>query len=229
MPTHDPNDPMDKKNNEPGYETSDANVGGVVTFIVVLASSLAVFFVVCFGMGKLINQALIRHDGPLTHWNQVAGVQQANMASNPVIEQQQLRDMVSKFPTPRLQTDDGNQDIAQMHTREDLLLNHYTWVDEKAQTVRIPIARAMQILAAQGLPVSEQPAQSGQPGQGQAGQAQAAQRQAVQMPAMVGDAETAIALPLTNGFARTGPELKMMEERQQRMGLDAESSQAPVQ
>ncbi len=210
MPTHNPNDPMDKKNNEPGYETSDANVGGVVTFILVLASSLAVFFVVCFGMGKLINQALIRHDGPLTHWNQMAGVQQANMASNPVIEQQQLRDMVSKFPTPRLQTDDGSQDVAQMHAREDLLLNHYTWVDEKAQTVRIPIARAMQILAAQGLPVADQP-----------GQAQAS--------AMVGDAETAIALPLTNGFARTGPELKMMEERQQRMGLEAESSHASTQ
>ena len=217
MPTHNPNDPhdsMSKKENEPGYETSDANVGGVVTFIVVLASSLAVFFVVCFGMGKLINQALIRHDGPLTHWNQVAGVQQANMASNPVIEQQQLRDMVSKFPTPRLQTDDGSQDVAQMHAREDLLLNHYTWVDEKAQTVRIPIARAMQILAAQGLPGAAQPAQPAQ---------------AAQTPAMFGDAETAIALPLTNGFARTGPELKMMEERQQRLGMEAESSHAPVQ
>ena len=71
-------------------------------------------------------------------------------------------DLVSKFPTPRLQTDDGSQDVAQMHAREDLLLNHYTWVDEKAQTVRIPIARAMQILASAGTARSEQPAQPGQ-------------------------------------------------------------------
>ncbi len=216
MPTHDP---LHDKNNEPGhetpgYETSDANVGGVVAFIVTLASSLAVFFVVCFGMGKLINQALIRHDGPLSRWNQEAGVQQANMASNPVMEQQELHALVSKFPTPRLQTDDGNMDVIQMHAREDLLLNYYTWVDEKSQTVRIPITRAMQIIAAQGLPVE------GQPGSSTPAQAQA------QEPAMFGDATTAIALPLTNGFARTGPELKMIEERQQRLGLSAETGAA---
>lgn len=215
MPTHDPLNDKNDKNNEPGYETSDANVGGVVAFIVTLASSLAVFFVVCFGMGKLINQALIRHDGPLSRWNQEAGVQQANMASNPVMEQQELHALVSRFPTPRLQTDDGNMDVVQMHAREDLLLNYYTWVDEKSQAVRIPITRAMQIIAAQGLPVE------GQPGSSASAQAQE--------PAMFGDAENTIALPLTNGFARTGTELKVIEERQQRLGLEAGSGHAQAQ
>ncbi|HEX4021886.1 MAG TPA: hypothetical protein VHX63_12110 [Acidobacteriaceae bacterium] len=187
-----------------GYETEDANIRGVVTFIIVLASSLAVFFVVCFGMGKLINEALIKHDGPLNRWSQEAGVKPANMASDPAIEQQQLRDMVAKFPTPRLQTDDGSMDIAQMHAREDLLLNHYTWIDQKAQTVRIPIARAMQILAEKGLPVEDQ--------------------QGPQEQAMFGDASTAVHAPLTNGFARTGPELQMIQVRQQRLMSEKDDS-----
>ena len=183
-----------------GYETEDANVRGIVTFVVVLVASLAVFFVVCFGMGKLINMALIKHDGPPNKWTDDLGVKPANMVSDPAIQQQQLHDMVSKFPSPRLQTDDGNMDVAQMHAREDMLLSHYTWVDEKAQTVRIPISRAMEILAQKGLPV------------------EAAQNPREQ--AMFGDGSTAVPVPLTNGFARTGPELKMIEVRQQRLGME---------
>lgn len=216
MPTHN-SLPEHENDRQPGYETSDANFGGIVTFVIVLASSLAVFFVVCFGMGKLINEALIRHDGPLNTWSQEAGVQRSNMASNPAIEQQQLQDLTSKFPTPRLQTDDGNLDVAQLHAREDILLDHYSWIDPKAQTVRIPITRAMQILAQQGLPVVEQPI------------AKPGTTQPVTQAAMVGDADTSIALPLTDGFARTGPELKMIEEHQQRMGLEAESGHAQAQ
>ena len=46
--------------------------------------------------------------------------------------------MVQRFPTPRLQTDDGNEEIAEMHAREDLLLDHYSWVDRSSGKVRIP-------------------------------------------------------------------------------------------
>ena len=40
--------------------------------------------------------------------------------------------MTQQFPTPRLQTDDGNQDMADLHAREDLLLENYSWVDRGA-------------------------------------------------------------------------------------------------
>ncbi len=55
-----------------------------------------------------------------------------DLTSNAVMEQQQLRQMVQRFPTPRLQIDDGNQEMAEMHAREDLLLDHYSWVDRAA-------------------------------------------------------------------------------------------------
>jgi hypothetical protein len=36
---------------------------------------------------------------------------------------------------------------------------------------------------------------------------------------MFGDGSTAVTVPLTDGFARTGPELKMIETREQRMEM----------
>jgi hypothetical protein len=70
------------------------------------------------------------------------------------------------------------------------LLNHYSWVDQSQSQsqskVRIPIERAMELLAQRGLPV-----------------APAAGRSLL----MTGDKTPAIAMPLTNGFARTGYEL----------------------
>ena len=68
--------------------------------------------------------------------------------------QNKMAEMTQQFPTPRVQTDDGNQDMADLHAREDLLLEHYSWVDQSQGKVRIPIERAMELLAQRGLPVA---------------------------------------------------------------------------
>jgi hypothetical protein len=178
-----------------GYETSDVKVTGIVVFVASLAIFLVVFFVVCFLMGKAINTALIRHDGPPNKWNQYnfAEGKGKNLESNAVLEQQQLRKMTARFPTPQLQMDDGNQDIADMHAREDLLLDHYTWVEQQKGAVRIPIGQAMQLIAQRGLPV--------------------VQDQAVNTPLMTADAKPEATTPLTNGFARTGYEQQLEVEQ----------------
>ncbi len=190
-----------------GYELSDANVKDTALFLVVMGASLAVVFVLAFGIGKLINMELARQDGPTNKWSQLAGAKGGNLESDPQIQQQQLRQMVQKFPTPRLQTDDGETDVAQMHAREDILLNHYSWVDEQKQTVRIPITRAMQLLAQRGLPVE------GEQNAGEKGN----KAQTAEEKPMFGDGSNAVTAPLTDGFARTGPELQMIETREQRM------------
>ncbi len=59
-------------------------------------------------------------------------------------------------PEPRLQ-ESPRQDLKAMRAREDWELNHYFWVDQKKGTVAIPIERAMDILAAQGIPPQKQP------------------------------------------------------------------------
>jgi hypothetical protein len=200
MPTHDPIEPQHPGPPSVGYETTDVNVSGVVVFLAALGAFVGVFFIFCFGMGKVINTAILKKDGPSNKWNQI-GVQptgkRQDLTSNAVMEQQQLRQMTQRFPTPRLQTDDGNQEIAEMHAREDLLLDNYTWVDRSSGKVRIPIARAMELIAKGGLPVA--PAEQTE-------------------PLMAGDKAPVVTVPLTDGFARTGYEQQYMDTlEQQRM------------
>ena len=54
------------------------------------------------------------------------------------------------FPQPRLQIDPQN-DLTHTQARDQELLNSYGWVDRRTGTVRIPIERAMDLLAERGL------------------------------------------------------------------------------
>src|SRR5215472_13465065 len=141
-----------------GYEVTDVSAQGIIVFLIGLFISVGVFFVFCFGMGKVINNALQKRDGPANRWNQ--GATEAgktyHMRSNPTLEQQQLNQLTRTFPTPRLQDDDGNLDTADLHAREDLLLDNYSWIDRSKGTVRIPVQRAMELIAQRGLPVQQQ-------------------------------------------------------------------------
>ena len=53
-------------------------------------------------------------------------------------------------PEPRLQTH-PIRDLRELRAAEDAVLNSYGWVDRKAGIVRIPIARAMELLAKRGV------------------------------------------------------------------------------
>jgi hypothetical protein len=171
-----------------GYEQSDVRVTGIIVFLTSLAIFVAVCGFVTYFMGKVINAHLNREDGPTSKWTTDADAQirtLGNMPASPDL-QNKISEMTKRFPTPRVQTDDGNLDVADLHAREDLLLDNYSWVDRSQGKVRIPIERAMQIIAEKGLPV-----------------APAATQQA---PLLAGDQKPTITVPLTSGFARTGYE-----------------------
>jgi hypothetical protein len=55
------------------------------------------------------------------------------------------------FPQPRLETDE-RREINDFRLGEEQTLNSYGWVDENAGVVRIPITKAMQLIAQRGLP-----------------------------------------------------------------------------
>src|SRR5271157_2336885 len=55
-------------------------------------------------------------------------------------------------PEPRLQVS-VPKDLKQYKAAQEEILNSYGWVDQNAGVVRIPIDRAMDILAQKGLPV----------------------------------------------------------------------------
>ena len=195
MSTLDHNEPDDKKilgshgpkeiDASTGYEQTDVKVTGILVFLISLFIFVGVCGVVTWGMGKLINAHMNKEDGPNDKWTKTAEIRElGNLPSSPDM-QNKVAEITRSFPTPRVQTDDGNQDVAELHEREDLLLDNYTWVDQSQGKVRIPIERAMQIIAQKGLPV-----------------APAVQ----QAPLLAGDTKPTITVPLTSGFARTGYE-----------------------
>ena len=195
-PRHDEN---------PGYEITDVNAGGIAVFLAGLFGSVLVFFLFCFVMGKVINSAIGKADGPPTKWNvktldaNNAPVQgkRKDLESNAKMQQQEYQQVTSAFPQPRLDIDDGNQATADLHAREDLLLNHYSEAPDEKGSIRIPIARAMDLIVQRGLPLHAQ--------------------QTPDETQMAGDAEPVVTEPLTSGFARTAPELDAIEARAQRM------------
>ena len=63
-------------------------------------------------------------------------------------------------PTPRLQTNPW-RDIAELRASEDAILQSYGWVDRKGGVVRIPIDRAMDLVA-RGSGSAAAPATGGQ-------------------------------------------------------------------
>lgn len=54
-------------------------------------------------------------------------------------------------PAPRLQTEPV-ADLYQLRARDEALLHGYGWVDRDAGLVRIPIERAIELVAKRGLP-----------------------------------------------------------------------------
>jgi hypothetical protein len=186
MSTHNPHKPGEIDASK-GYEASDVRVSGVVVFLVALTIFATVVGLLAYGVGKVLDARMNKEDGLPSRWAKQVDVRPlGNMPSNPEM-QSKLSEMTQNFPTPRVQTDDGNQDVADLHAREDLLLDNYSWADEAHSKVRIPIERAMELIAQRGLPVAKPVEQS---------------------PLMTGDKRPVIAVPLTNGFARTSYELE---------------------
>jgi hypothetical protein len=184
MHTHEPNE-NPKVNTSLGYEGTDVKVSGIVVFLTALGIFVVVTAILCVGIGKVINHELAKADGPTTKWNHPVDPRKlGNLASSPEM-QAEFAKLARRFPSPRLQTDDGNQEITDIHAKEDLLLENYSYVDQGKGTVRIPIERAMELIAQRGLPVAPATAE--------------------EKPLAKAELPV-VKAPLTDGFARTGYE-----------------------
>ena len=72
------------------------------------------------------------------------------------------QEIKGEFPEPRLEEDEIGQ-LNSVRLAEEKTLNSYGWVDEKAGIARIPITRAMELIAQRGLPVMQGNAASPKP------------------------------------------------------------------
>jgi len=182
----------------PGYEVTDVNVNGIVVFLSGLVGSLLVFFLVCYLLGKVINGQLAKSDGPEDKWHQTAAGPHETLVTNPALQQHELQQISKTFPEPRLEMDDGLQNTADLHAREDLFLDYYSSLPNE-KGIRIPIERAMELIAQRGLPVNAH---------------------ATAETLMAGDSVPVVQAPLTNGFARTGYEQATIAAREQKMNFN---------
>lgn len=150
----------------------DMQVAGVVVFVV----AMTVFFVVALVMMLFGGEAATQAHA------ETAKVERRSVTAE---QRNKMAELTQPLPKPALRAEDVNDDIAGLHAREDLMLDNYTWANRDQAKVRIPIHRAMVLVAQRGLPTA------------------AVVNSA---PLLTGDSKVAVAAPLTNGFAPTEDE-----------------------
>lgn len=121
---------------EPRYQVSDVNVWAVGKFAIALIL-LSIFSLA--GVFALFRYFIGSKGGPLP----------SILAGEPT-------DARKAPPAPQLEVTEP-ADLARMRAAEDKLLTTYGWVDQQNGLVRIPIERAIDLVAQQGLPYRQQP------------------------------------------------------------------------
>ncbi len=102
--------------------------------------TLAVLGLAAVGIAALVAMLLL--------FDVLAGFQAAETAPpSPLAASYGLKEP----PEPRLQTD-PLRDLVDLHARDGAAINAYGWVDKQAGIVRIPVERAIAIVAERGLP-----------------------------------------------------------------------------
>jgi hypothetical protein len=117
------------KTTETAHELSDLNPKNIAVFGVILAVTLIVVLVITY--------ALFRHFHNVEMRNQIAPSPLSYTPKPP--------------PEPHLSVNPG-QSLKTARAAEESILNSYDWVNREQGLVRIPISRALEILAERGLP-----------------------------------------------------------------------------
>jgi hypothetical protein len=156
-----------------GFEHQDLSPRSVYGFLVGLAVGVVLVAVVLLGIYHAMD-AYEREHQP---------------SQSPLLPQTQADtrhvtpEMINAFPQPRLEKNE-RLEINAFLLREEQTLDSYGWIDQKAGVVRIPIDRAMQLIAQRGLPTAPR-AGTAPPAQGSAIN-QAAQSSSASSPSMKG-------------------------------------------
>ncbi len=116
-----------------GHEERDANIRAVTWFVVALIITLIVVLLLMRWLFSAFPQPQAEFSAPAT-----------------TAEASELP------PEPRLQVN-APEDLAKMRREEDAILDSYGWVDNQNGIVRIPISRAMELIAQRGLPPLKHP------------------------------------------------------------------------
>jgi hypothetical protein len=115
--------------NGAGHETTEVNVKTIVVSLAFLAVGTFLVCMLVVGIFRFFNSTY-----------------------HPDVSAQQSQPQVP--PEPRLEVAPARQ-IIDLRAREDHILSTYSWIDKNAGTVRVPIDRAIDMLAQKGLPAHD--------------------------------------------------------------------------
>jgi hypothetical protein len=136
-----------------GFERRDIQVSGILYFFLGLAMFLLLCILVLKGVFAFLDHREKTLQPPVNPLVTNVPTDTRHVAPGHI---------ESEFPNPRLEEDERGQ-LNGILLGEEKTLYSYGWVDEKAGTVRIPIERAMQLIAQRGLPLRPQGAASQSP------------------------------------------------------------------
>jgi len=124
------------------FEHQDLSPRGVYVFFTGLALAGILIYFVLWGLYRFLDAYQRSHQPP----------------QNPLVQPEaDTRNVppqaIQKFPQPRLEKNE-RLEINDFLLKEEQTLDSYDWVDQKAGVVRIPIDRAMELIAQQGLPTT---------------------------------------------------------------------------
>jgi hypothetical protein len=130
------------------YERRDIGVKGVLYFLAGLAVAVVLVYFIVDGLYSYLDKRMEAGQLPISPLvtNSPKDTRHVSKA-----------DTENAFPTPRLEEDERGQ-LNDIRLKEEQTLGSYDYIDQNAGTVRIPIERAMELIAQRGLPVRGQPA-----------------------------------------------------------------------
>ncbi len=136
-----------------GFERRDIGVGGVLYFLLGLAVFGMITHFLMTGLYSYLEKRTEAQQAPVSPLVKNAPTDTRHL---PVDYKDYLQ---QNFPSPQLEIDERNQ-LDKIRFDEAQTLSTYDYIDQKAGTVRIPIDRAMELIAQRGLPVRGQAAET---------------------------------------------------------------------
>lgn len=141
---------LQHEHREESFEQQDLSVTGVFYFMVGLAVVITLVYGIVAGMYRFLEASDKKREAPVNPMAIKTGVDPRSM---PFPEVQGK--VEATFPQPVLERSEQIQvsDYGKQLRQQDKTLASYDWVDQKNGVVRIPIDKAMELLAQRGLPV----------------------------------------------------------------------------
>jgi hypothetical protein len=147
-----PNQPRPHPNmiNHDGFEQEDLSSRTALYFLAGLVLVGVVVYLIVFGMYRFLDSYATAHQASMSPMVTPEADTRAVTPEN-----------AETFPQPRLEENERTQ-LRSFIDDQDRKLATYDWVDKDRGTVRIPIDRAMELIAQRGLPVHAEGASSAQ-------------------------------------------------------------------